>query len=326
LIHTSWGGTPAEAWTSRETLEANPKLKVLVDRWDTKIRSYLASCRQYLVQYETWLHRSSWMDNHGERVQVAPQPPEADPRRHPHRTSGLHNAMIRPLIPYAIQGSIWYQGESNASRAYQYRTLFPAMIQDWRTHWGQGDFPFLFVQLANFQPTKPEPGPSMWAELREAQLMALQLPKTGMALAIDIGEANDIHPRNKQDVGKRLALNALAIAYGKEVSHTGPLYESVEFKGGKATVKFKGAVMGLTTRNNEPLKGFAIAGEDHNFVWADAKIDGDSVVVSSDRVKSPVAVRYGWADNPVCNLYDGTGLPASPFRTDDWPGDTIDNE
>jgi sialate O-acetylesterase len=266
------------------------------------------------------------MDKHGESVQQPPKPSDADPRRHPHRASGLHNAMIRPLIPYAIQGAIWYQGESNASRAYQYRTLFSAMIQDWRQLWKEGDFPFLFVQLANFQPTKPDPGPSMWAELREAQLMALKLPKTGMAMAIDIGEANNIHPRNKQEVGRRLALNALAIAYGQDIAHTGPLYDSVEFKGGKAILTFKGACKGLATRDDKPVKGFAIAGENREFVWADAEIDGNRVIVSSDKVKSPAAVRYGWADNPVCNLYDGTGLPASPFRTDDWPGDTINNE
>jgi len=300
LIHTSWGGTPAEAWTSRETLEGNPKLKVLVDRWDQSIAQYVATT-------------SAPADKN-------------DPRRNPHRTSGLYNAMIRPLIPYAIRGAIWYQGESNAGRAYQYRTLFPAMIRDWRKHWGQSDFPFLFVQLANFRKVKPEPGDSAWAELQEAQLMTLKLPNTGMAVAIDIGEANDIHPKNKQDVGKRLALNALTITYGQDVAHTGPLYDSVKFEDDKAIVTLKNAAKGLTTRNNEPVKGFAIAGNDRKFVWADAKIDGDKVIVSCEKVKSPAAVRYAWADNPVCNLYDGTGLPASPFRTDDWPGVTIDKK
>lgn len=300
LIHTSWGGTPAEAWASRETLDADPKLKVLVNRWDEKIAQHMAAASAPAAN--------------------------KDPRHNPHRASGLYNAMIHPLIPYAIRGAIWYQGESNAGRAYQYRRLFPAMIQDWRKHWGQSDFPFLFVQLANFREVKPEPDDSAWAELQEAQLMTLKLPNTGMAVAIDIGEANDIHPKNKQDVGKRLALNALAIAYGRDVAHTGPLYDSVKFENGKAIVTLKNAVKGLTTRNNEPVKGFVIAGNDRKFVWADAKIDGNTVIVSGKKVKSPAAVRYAWADNPMCNLYDGTGLPASPFRTDEWAGITVNNE
>ena len=300
LIHTSWGGTPAESWTSRKTLEKDPKLRVLADRWDTMIAEYAAS-------------------------QPA-RKDKKDPQRNPHRASGLYNAMIQPLIPYAIQGAIWYQGESNVGRAYQYRTLFPAMIQDWRTHWGQGDFPFLFVQLANFRKVKPEPGDSAWAELQEAQLMTLKLPNAGMAVTIDIGEANDIHPRNKQDVGKRLGLNALAIAYKQDVAHTGPVFKTVRIEGNEVVLRFTNIAKGLKTPNNEPVKGFAVAGQDRKFVWADAGIDGHTVIVSSDKIPSPIAVRYAWADNPVCNLVDSTGLPASPFRTDDWPGVTVDKE
>jgi sialate O-acetylesterase len=230
--------------------------------------------------------------------------------------------MIAPIVPYAIQGAIWYQGESNVGRAYEYRTLFPAMIRDWREVWGQGDFPFLFVQLANFMPTRPEPGESAWAELREAQLLTLSLPKTGMAVAIDIGDANDIHPRNKQDAGKRLALNALAIAYGEKVVYSGPIYARMKREGNAVRLYFQHVDGGLTTPNGEPLKGFAIAGADRKFVWAEARIEGSMVAVHSSQVPQPVAVRYGWADNPVCNLYNKVGLPASPFRTDDWPGVT----
>ncbi len=197
------------------------------------------------------------------------------------------------------------------------------MIQNWRKDWGQSKFPFLFVQLANFMAVKPEPSESDWAELREAQLMTLALPNTGMAVIIDIGDANDIHPKNKQDVGKRLALWALARTYGKELVYSGPIYKSMEIEGEKIILHFDHVGGGLVARPNEPLKGFAIAGADRKFVWADAKIDGDSVVVSSSEVSEPVAVRYAWADNPVCNLYNKEGLPASPFRTDDWPGVTV---
>jgi sialate O-acetylesterase len=203
--------------------------------------------------------------------------------------------MIAPLTPYTIRGVIWYQGESNAGRAYQYRRLFPALIRDWRRAWGLGDFPFLFVQLANFRAIRPEPSESAWAELREAQLMALSLPRTGMAVAIDVGEADDIHPKNKQEVGRRLALAARAIAYGEDLVYSGPLYDHMRIEG------------------------------DRIRLWFQPRIEGDTVVVWSPEVPNPVAVRYAWADNPVCNLYNRAGLPASPFRTDAWPGITASN-
>ena len=235
----------------------------------------------------------------------------------------LYNGMIGPLTPYAIQGAIWYQGESNASRAYQYRKLFSTMIQDWRRHWNRGEFPFLLVQLANYMARKPEPGDSAWAELREAQLMALDLPNTGMAVTIDIGEARNIHPRNKQDVGKRLGLAALAIAYGKDLVYSGPMYESgsMTVNGNQVVLRFKHVGGGLVAKGG-PLKGFAVARADKTFAWAEAKIEGQTVVVTSPKVAKPVAVRYAWADNPDCNLYNKEGLPASPFRTDDWRGVT----
>lgn len=245
----------------------------------------------------------------------------------PNRPTVLYNAMIHPLIPYTIRGAIWYQGESNAARAYQYRELFSRMITDWRTHWGEGNFPFLFVQLANFMQVNEQPVESDWAELREAQLMALSQPNTGMAVTIDIGNADDIHPKNKQEVGRRLALNARAKVYGENIAYSGPIYRSMtKMDGGKIRLSFKHVNGGLQAKGDNELKGFAIAGEDRTFHWADAEIIGDNVVVSSPEVPNPVAVRYGWAANPECNLYNGAGLPASPFRTDDWPGVTKGNK
>ncbi|GAA0892572.1 sialate O-acetylesterase [Fulvivirga kasyanovii] len=229
----------------------------------------------------------------------------------------LFNAMINPLIPYGIKGFIWYQGEANAEAAYDYRTLFPMMIQDWRARWGQGDLPFLFVQLANFQAVKPQPSESDWAELREAQTMTLSLPNTGMACIIDIGEADDIHPRNKQEVGRRLALIANKLVYEENIIASGPQYKSFKVEGNKVRISFAHTGSGLATMDGKEVTGFAIAGEDKQFYWAKAEIDGDEVVVSSDKVKSPKAVRYAWADNPVCNLVNSEGLPAVPFRTDD---------
>lgn len=242
----------------------------------------------------------------------------ADSPVHQNLSTALFNAMIAPLIPYALRGAIWYQGESNAARAQQYRRLFPAMIRDWRQRWQQAHFHFYFVQLANMFPPPENPGPSTWAELREAQTMTLAEPETAMAVAIDIGEAADIHPKNKQDVGLRLALPALANIYGQpDICWSGPIYKEMHQEPGKIRVFFSHAEGGLVTRNNEKLKGFSIAGADGAFVWADAQIDGDSVVVSHPDIPLPRKVRYAWADNPEgCNLYNQSGLPASPFRTD----------
>jgi sialate O-acetylesterase len=196
------------------------------------------------------------------------------------------------------------------------------MIQDWRKQWGIGKFPFYFVQLANWKELQTEPGDDAWAELREAQLMTLKLPNTGMAVTIDIGEAGDIHPRNKQDVGKRLALAALATEHGKDIPYSGPIYKSDWYWKGEVRLKFRHTDGGLVAKGG-PLEGFAVAGSDRRFVWADARIEGDRIIVSSDQVPVPLAVRYGWAINPKGNLYNGAGLPASPFRTDDWPGVTF---
>jgi sialate O-acetylesterase len=236
----------------------------------------------------------------------------------PNRPTSLFNGMINPLIPYAIKGVIWYQGESNTGMAWQYRELFSTLIKDWRTHWNDGDFPFYFVQLANHMQRNEQPVDDMWAELREAQTLALQLPNTGMAVTIDIGEADNIHFGNKQDVGKRLALWALNKDYKKEIPYSGPLYKSSQIVGDKVIIHFDNVYKGLATSDRGNLTGFAVAGEDKTFYWADASIEGNTVVVSSKDVGTPVAVRYAWSSNPECNLINSAKLPASPFRTDDW--------
>jgi len=272
-------------------------------------------------------------------------PPPALPPEPQGVASFLFNGMIRPLLPFAIRGVIWYQGEANAYRAFQYRTAFPLLIADWRRQWNQGDFSFYFCQLASFRPKVAEPGGSAWAELREAQSLALKLPGTGQAVLVDIGESGDIHPRRKKDAGERLARIALAKDYGREIAFSGPVYDSMKIANGKATLSFRHADGGLAATplaetydvrssakevaplvRNSPLsqlEGFAICGEDKKWSWADARIEGDQVVVWSDKVPSPSAVRYAWADCPTCNLANGAGLPASPFRTDDFPPVTL---
>jgi len=229
-----------------------------------------------------------------------------------------YNARIAPLIPYGIKGVIWYQGEGNSSRAFQYRTLFPMLIDDWRTRWGQGYMPFLFVQLANHKEKKPLPEDDQVAELREAQALTLKLPNTGMACAVDIGDALDIHPRNKLDVGKRLYLAARKVAYGENIVHSGPMYEGFRTEGNQIRISFTSVGGGLIVKDNQQLKGFSIAGSDQKFHWAEALLDGNTVLVSSPQVPAPVAVRYSWEINPDGNLYNKEGLPAVPFRTDNF--------
>lgn len=248
-------------------------------------------------------------------------PPKPQSQTGPNRAAVLYNAMINPVINYKIKGAIWYQGESNATRAFQYQTLFPAMIKDWRSKFPSGDFPFYFVQLANFMKRDEAPGASQWAELREAQFMTTSLPNTGMAVTIDIGDEKDIHPKNKQEVGRRLALIALNKIYGKQTGYSGPIYKNHVVKGNKIILSFLHD-KGLKAAGGEAVKGFAIAGKNKRFYWADAKIEGNKIIVSSKNVADPVAVRYGWANNPDVNLYNSSNLPASPFRTDSWTEST----
>lgn len=305
LIHASVSGKAAECFTSIPVLEGLEGYRQQPEYH----KQILAAHKELLEKHK---ERVAQAKADGKPAPLAPEEPKSppgDPASHYH-------AMIRPLAPYGIRGAIWYQGEANRGLPRFYRQLFPALIQNWRDDWGQGDFPFLYVQLANFRGRDPYPSEkAIWAEIREVQLQTLAVPKTGMAVAIDIGEGGNIHPRNKQDVGKRLALAAEAIAYGKNVVYSGPLYESMKLDGAKTRLRFKHVGGGLAAKGDS-LKGFAIAGEDKKFVWAEAKIDGAEVLVWSDQVPKPAHVRYGWADNPDCNLINKEGLPASPFRTD----------
>ena len=323
LIHTSWGGTTAEAWTSLPVLEAGPAFEPILDRWDTVINRYPEALEKYQEDRKAWEAERDKARAEGTDVPRAPRAPQGP--ADPNRPANLYNAMIAPLVPYGIQGAIWYQGESNAGRAYQYRDLLPAMIGNWRDVWDQGRFPFLIVQLANFMERNTEPEESAWAELREAQSMTAAQRGNGLAVIIDIGEADDIHPRNKQDVGRRLAYAAQEVAYRERgFPSSGPIYKSHRVRGGEIELRFDHVHGGLEAAGGGPLKGFTVAPKEGPFVWADARIEGDKVIVSSPSVPNPAAVRYGWANNPDCNLYNAAGLPASPFRTDDRPGVTVD--
>jgi sialate O-acetylesterase len=310
LIDNAVGGSPAESWMSKEALQADAEYKAFLSAYPNRMGQWSAQMEKHKVAVEQ-------AKAEGKK---APNPPGR-----PWMPAGLYNGMVVPIVPYAIKGVIWYQGESNATRAYQYRRLFPEMIRHWRSTWEQGDFPFLFVQLAAFGPNGKTLGESDWAELREAQTMTLKnSPHTAQALAIDYGTYDDIHPRNKLPVGQRLALAARAVAYGEKIVYAGPTYQSVKFDGAKATVSFANA-NGLEARGGA-LKGFLVAGEDKVFYEAAAEIKGRRVIVSSAQVSKPVAVRYAWAKYPEVNFYNREGLPAVPFRTDDWPGLTANNK
>ena len=260
----------------------------------------------------------TWSYQPGPDLTALPDPPAIAPlmTRFPQAPTILFDAMIAPLTPYRIKGVIWYQGEANADRAAQYRTLFPALVQDWRSQW-RYEFPFLFVQLAGFGPDQTEPANYPWAELREAQTAALALHRTGMAVAIDVGDAADIHPKDKQDVAHRLALAAERVAYAERVIASGPSYQSMKIEGARIRLKFANVGSGLKLQDSLGVaRGFAIAGNDAHFVWANAQLDGGDVLVSSAAVAAPTAVRYDWGNTPDGNLYNREGLPAVPFRTD----------
>jgi sialate O-acetylesterase len=329
IIHTSWGGSPAEVWMSERFLVGNPDYQR--DVLDESAKQW-GNHKNALAQYE---------QEKAEAAQTGKSFKKQAPRS-PWRATELYNGMIAPLIPYAIKGAIWYQGESNAGRAHQYRTLFADMIRNWRQDWKQGDFTFLLVQLAPFRDIKEQPGDSDWAELREAQQLATKvLPKVGMAVITDVGDEKDIHPKRKEPVGARLALAARGITYGQRVTQSGPVFRRMKVKKGQAVLSFRHVGKGLEARplltnglpatglwtaktgqaleSAQSLAGFAVAGEDRKFVWAKAEVQRNQVLVSSPSVAKPVAVRYGWADYPVVNLWNQDGLPASPFRTDDFP-------
>jgi len=275
LIHTSWGGTPIEVWTSRTVFDREAENQPFLEQYAKRKAEYPEALEKYLKAMQTFKNEQAKAKAEGKPAPKQPNRPQP-----PMAPSCLYNAMIAPLVPYSIGGAIWYQGESNAGRAIEYRKQFPAMIQNWRADFDQ-DFPFLFVQLANYTKREDQPSDPAWAWLREAQTMTLSTPKTGMAVIIDIGEANDIHPKNKADVGKRLALAAEAVAYGQKIVYSGPMYESMRIDGDRIVLKFRDIGGGLMARDGANLTGFAIAGSDKKFVWADARIDGETVVVSA---------------------------------------------
>ena len=310
LIETNWGGTPAESWTSLHALSSDASLMPVFAEWahmtdtlvtdkpkrDQQLAAYRAAAAEAKTQGKP-APAFPWMANDGGEWEPA----------------SLYNAMIAPLTPFPIRGVIWYQGESNASeeRAPLYRRLFGTMIENWRHDWNSGEFPFLFVQIANYK-TGPH---SWWPQLREAQLETLELANTGMAVTIDIGNPANIHPTDKQDVGHRLALAARAISYGEKIEDSGPLYRNAVPEGGAMRVWFDHAASGLVAKDGGQLTGFEIAGPDRIFVSASGRIEGTSVVLTSPGVEHPAFARYGWADNPACNLYNSDKLPASPFET-----------
>ena len=316
LINSSWGGTPVEAWTSADALAAVPTLKPVTDAWlprTAKPWDEAQAMAGHEKQMAAWKEAVKKAKAAGKTPPRTPKKP-VDPRLDPHHPANLFNGMIAPLIPYAIKGAVWYQGESNANdlTAALYGLQLETLIADWRKRWGC-EFPFAWVQLPNFRSSDRN-----WPLVREGMLHTLKVPKTGMATTMGIGETADIHPKNKQDVGHRLAFWALGAVYGQTVaSISGPLFAGSQVKGSEVVCTFTHADGGLVAKDGE-LKGFVIAGADQKWVPAQAKIAGSAVVVSSPEVKAPVAVRYAWAADPECNLFNGAGLPASPFRTDTY--------
>ena len=312
MLFSAVGGTQAEKWTSRTTLESNPQLKSIVEDYDKAVIDFPTVLKKFKLNEDSLI--TKWKsDTATARIANKPIPRKPVAPVNPVKSGdcgGLFNGMISPLIPYSIKGAIWYQGESNSGKSKQYQTLFPAMIADWRKLWNGGDFPFLFVQVAPFRSMNPE--------IREAQLISWQkTPNTAMVVTVDCGDSADIHPANKKPVGERLSLAAQALAYNKKVLYSGPIYRSMKIQGNEIELSFDFIGKGLRVKGIE-LNDFVIAGSDKKFIPAKAIIKGDKIVVSSDKITNPVAVRMGWSNVPHVNLYNRDGLPASPFRTDDW--------
>ena len=321
LISCVVGGTGISAWMSEKSLSSDPAFKGVLGRRAAEHARSERLRAEYKAKLDAWQQAVAKAKDEG-----------TDPPRKPYRpryigkyTTGFYNGMVHPLSRYGVRGVLWYQGSGNAysyGTASQYERLFPAMIKDWRSAWG-GEVYFLFVQLPNYHARLDDPsggGDTQvgWARLREAQLKTLTLPRTGMAVTIDIGEARSIHPTNKTDVALRLSRVARAVVYGEDIVHYGPMFDSMSVQGAKARLKFTHVGGGLVAKGGRKLTGFAVAGADKTWHWAEAVIDGGTIVVSSEKVAQPAAVRYAWADNPACNLYNKEGIPASPFRTDDW--------
>lgn len=341
LIHSSVRGTTAEVWMSGQAVESLADISPVPEFWAQLVAGErFAQFQNVTSQADVALAEAKErMKAVGQRIQELRREGVPNARdaltdeerevqsqarrvrliiRH-QMPGGLFNAMIHPLAPFAIQGVIWYQGESHADRD-GYGEILATLIEDWRGLWGQGDFPFLIVGLANYREPPEEPADSGWARVREGQIAVVEkTPNTGFANAIDLGLAHDVHPPNKQEVGRRLALLALARTYGVSVADSGPSFESMEILPEAVLIRFQNAVGGLKTSDGEPVRGFAVAGPDREWHWADARIEGETILLTCDAVPEPVAVRYAWADNPGVNLYNQDDLPAAPFRTDDWP-------
>lgn len=322
LINSSYGGSQAEAWTPVEYLNASDDLRPTVER--TKI--WEAERAKVRVDYAEAIKK--WRDDSAKQTAAgarpSPSPPVPDALREYRIASSIYDGMIEPLIPFAIRGAVWYQGESNEARAEQYGILLPTMIRAWRERWGEGNFPFGIVQLPNYRPVRTDPEDAPWSFIREAQRRtAMTTPDTGLIVTIDIGAANDIHPKDKLDVGRRMASWALKDVYGRRMTNA-PVFAKAEVRGSKVIVTFDEVGAGLKIRDGDKLDEFAIAGSDKKWFWADAKIVGkNKVEVSSPSVPAPLAVRYAFNSNPKHpNLTNDSGLPASPFRTDTWPDPT----
>lgn len=313
LVHTSWGGTPIEAWLSNAALKSHPAFQTVFDRWEKYKATYPAKLKQYEADLAEWQKLASAAKAQGQPEPKAPTKPEGQSKRAV--PSGLFNGMVNPLLPYAARGILWYQGEANARRFPEYSALFAALITHWRKEFSDETLPFYFVQLANFN-RKGDASKVQWAYQREAQASALKLPNTGMAVAIDIGDPGDIHPKNKQEVGRRLALIALALTYEKGGEYAGPIFQFAQPDGAAMKATFSHAD-GLKLLEN--AGGFEVAGNDQVFHVATARVEGSNVLASSPAVKSPVAIRYAWQNNPTVSLYNVAGLPAAPFRSDSWP-------